>query len=219
MSKIIQKNGINENTFNNLFESDKFKLREDCRSNKEFLLYIIENFTRLSDREVEEFIYKFPQFDRKGDLFFARNEGLCYSFNRMDQITNFYSKQELQSKERYGHCCDKSIEFANSIVEDCKVLVGYIYYTENKMVHAVVEHSSPYGPIVIDYTKNLVMTKKDYFDLTEFELINTVTNKDIKKDLPVLAETGFIPVKVYLLYRKELMKDLKKNKKVLGLKR
>ena len=219
MSKIIQKNGINENTFNNLFESDKFRLREDCRSNKEFLLYIIENFTRLNDRDAEEFIYNFPQFGRNGDLFYAKNGGLCYPFHRMDQITNFYSKQELQSKERYGHCCDKSIEFANSIVEDCKVLVGYIYYTENKMVHAVIEHSSPNGPIVIDYTKNLVMTKKDYFDLTEFELINTVTNKNIKKDLPILAETGFIPVKVYLLYRKELMKDLKKNKKVLGLKR
>ena len=218
MNRIKQNNGINENTFNTLFESDKFKLRTDFKSNKEFLLYIIENFTRLNDRDAEEFIQKFPQFKRVDDLFYVMNDGLVYSFNRMDQITDFYSKQELLSKERYGHCCDKSMEFVNSIMEVCDILIGYIHYTEKRIVHAVVEYNTFYGPIIIDYTKNLVMKKSDYFDLTEFKLINKVSNKDLKKDLPVLAKTGFVPVKVYLLYRKEIMKDFNKNKKVLGLK-
>ena len=218
MSRIIQNNGINENTFNNIFESDKFKLRSDCRSNKESLLYMIESFTTLDDNEAKELIKAFPIFGFKNNSFYASNDGLTYSFNRLDQISNFYSKQELLSKERYGHCCDKSMELVNSLAEDCKILVGYNHYTEKKLVHAVVELITSSGPIIIDYTKNLVMKKKEYFDLTEFELINTVTKQNLKQDLPILAETEFIPIKMYLIYRDELIKDLKKNDKILGLK-
>ncbi|MBQ3475104.1 MAG: hypothetical protein IJH20_02940 [Bacilli bacterium] len=211
---IDNKNGINSKTFDLLLGKDKFKIREKTKSAKEEALKTIELFTLLSDEEEDEYLYGYSDIVNKDGTYFYVGGRRQYMFDRMDKYSNPEDASKLRTKDRYGLCCPESMRLAFERNKGGKVVIGYIHYTEKKIIHAVYEEDG----IVYDYTKNLVMMSHDYYNLTDFEELNTVTRKELQSDYEYIHKYESIPLKLYLIFRDEFMRDLKKNKKVLKIK-
>ena len=205
----IKENGINSNTFDVLLGKDHFKIREKTKSSKEEALKMIELFTLLNDSDEEEILESGKSFIRRENVYFYIAGRRPYMFDRMDKHVNYRIKNVLRTKERYGVCCPESMKLAYDSEKDSNVIIGYIHYSEKKVIHAVYEEDG----LIYDFTKNLVMMKEDYFDLTGFEVLNVISNDDIKSDYKYIHSFEIVPLKLYLIFRDEMMRDLKKNKK------
>ena len=209
--------GINNNTYDTLFNNGPIYLRQETTSEKEFMLKQIELFTLLS-APVENIILKGNNLIKKNrDGYIIKQGKRQYFFYKMDQFVDEETGEILKTGERYGKCCTASMKYAYNSDKECEVVIGHINYSNTKMLHALFVEKYPDGDIVYDYTKNLVMKKEDYFDLTNYEVINVVTGKKIKKDIDYLEAFKYIPTKAYLCFRDEIIRDLKKNKKSLKL--
>lgn len=214
MEKKYTGDGINKKTFDVLLGKDHYTIMNESKSSKEEALKLIELFTLLDEDDEEVMLDNYLRFDRVGSIYVYQSNMVQYAFERMDRHVNSDTARILKTKKRYGKCCSESFRLANESKEECSVIVGYIHYSDNKIIHAVFEREG----LIYDYTKNLVMMKRDYFDLTNFEVLNVIDGKDIKADYPYIDKFIYIPLKLYLIYRDEVMRDLKKNKKVLELK-
>lgn len=202
-------NGINSNTYDLLLESDHFKIRKP-KSAQEEALKFIECFTLFTDEEEEKWLDNSNDIIEMDGFYRYRIGRRIYTFNRMDKYANPVDAAKLRTKDRYGLCCPESIKMAKER-KSGNVRIGYIHYTEKKVVHAVYEDNG----VIYDYTKNLLMLEDEYYNLTKFEEINVISSKEIISDYEYIHAFGSIPLKLYLLYRDEIMKDLKKNSKVL----
>ena len=206
------KRGMNSNTADIIFFDENLPLFETtAKTTEESILAGIEYFTMLDDKQMEEYLGKYSSIMRLGDCFMVNFDSRQYVFRKIDPFFDDVIKQELFSRERYGQCCTASVELASISDSDCKVGIGYLNYTDFKILHAVCI----IGDNVFDYTKNLIMRKEDYFELTNFEVINEVNRSDIMREIFDIENLGFIPIKVYLLYHDEVMRDLDKNKTLI----
>lgn len=209
---IRKDNGMNSNTYDLLLESDHFKIRNP-KSSQEEALNNIEFFTLSTDEEEEEILDSDCGIIKQDNIYFYISGRRPYMFSRMDKYTNPEIAPKLRSKERYRLCCPESMKMAFDRKRG-NVIIGYIHYTEKRIVHAVYEDDD----LIYDFTKNLVMMKQDYYSLTNFEELNIISSDELESDYDYIHALGSIPLKLYLLYRDEIMKDLKKNKKLLKIK-
>ena len=74
---------------------------------------------------------------------------------------------------------------------------------------------------IVDYTLNVIMPKKYYVELTQFEEIERI--KDIEAlqdrkdgDIKLFEDMGF-RMKTYVNFRKEVKVDLEKNRKMIQI--
>ena len=77
-------------------------------------------------------------------------------------------------------------------------------------LHSVVELELDGQVCILDWTKNLIINKKDYIILTGFNKISSISSKDIMKDSDLLNIFD-ISLKTYTLFRDEIVSDLEKN--------
>ncbi|MBR3117201.1 MAG: hypothetical protein IKF36_04930 [Bacilli bacterium] len=207
---IIKDNGMNSNTFDLLLGKGVYKINEESDSCQEDALKAIEAFTLLDDEEQEFLLDSSRVIIKKDGAYFYTVGYRPYMFDRMDKYSNHEVASKLRTKARYKLCCPESIKMALDRKRG-NVRIGYIHYSEKKIIHAIYEDDE----IVYDFTKNLVMMEQDYYSLTEFEELNVITSNELQSDFKYIESIGTIPLKIYLLYRDEIMKDLKKNNKVL----
>lgn len=208
--------GINNNTYNALFIDGPFKSRL-VSNDREYLSCAIDEFTKLSDEDIEYVVNNTDVFERVKNGFVAKHNDKKYKFILLDSFFGEDKKEELRSSRRQGKCVQTSIGMAYTAKEDCKVAVGYLDDSMDRVLHAVFVDCSSDEEYVFDFSKNLVMRKEDYCDLQDYRIINEIKGEDIKKDMKVLRTISFLASKLYLCYRNEIMKDLKKNKKMLKL--
>ena len=90
------------------------------------------------------------------------------------------------------------------------ILTGCIKKSYGKFLHSVVEIEKQGKPYIIDYTKNLIMPKEQYFKLTNFEEIERISDEEFFSDLVATLQLD-LSQKEYLTFRSEIMNDLKKN--------
>lgn len=65
---------------------------------------------------------------------------------------------------------------------------------------------------IIDYSKNIIMKKDDYFELFDFEELNIITKPELYNIFIILSELGNYKLLYYfLLFTKEMFNDLSKN--------
>ena len=208
---LSKKTGMNKNTLKSFFlDEPDFEIVE-ATTTEESIMAGIENFTKLNDEELEEYLKKSSYFFKYDDYYIVDFDGRRYAFRKIDQYFDGVIKKELWSNERYGNCCETAIDFAYMAEGDCKVVIGYLKTGNDKIVHAVcVSHGR-----VWDYTKNLIMNEEEYYQLANFQVINEVDGNDIIREMPLIGGLNFILLKFYLLYRNEVMKDLDKNKTLI----
>ena len=148
--------------------------------------------------------YKDDDYDFRFDLLSDRIEG-----NLMTR--------ELKSKKRFHKCHESSIGMSLQDEDNSmKILTGYIPCIDKEELHSVIEYKEQDVIYIIDYTQNLMMLKDDYISINKYRVVNEVSSESLKKDLSIMIELG-IRTPFYLMFRDEIMRDLKKNSRVLKL--
>ena len=208
--------GINNNTYEMLFIEEPVPDRL-AKDDREFIMAAIQNFTKLSDEDIDYVVeHSNNIFLRNGKVFEVNKNSRKYRFSLLDYFLQD-CKEELRSDARLGQCVPASISLANNTDNKCKVMIGYIDNSVDHFLHSVYVDCAYEKEYVFDFTMNLVMEKEQYLELMDYKIINEVDGDNIKKDMKIICKIGHFGSKFYLLFRDEIMKDLEKNKKALKL--
>ena len=100
-----------------------------------------------------------------------------YRFNLMSTVFNlekYYN--ELTTENRYGKCHDRSFMFVETN-KNTFILTGYINGTNMHVLHSVIEINIHGKDYICDWTKNLIISKEDYIDLTDYKIISKDSRK------------------------------------------
>ena len=209
------KDGINNNTYNLLF-SDVFYNVDDEYLNDTAV--IIENFTMLNEIDRLIVLTQSDMFKYKNKTYTYNDGEEEYTFSLLEDLFgDDETKRILHSPERYGSCHHASVGMCLNLPhKNSKILTGYINYSDCRILHSVYYYEEDGMEIIYDYTKNIMMRKDDYFRLTNFKLINEIEREKLIEDKNFICNSN-ISVKAYMVFRDEMMRDIKKNEKVLQL--
>lgn len=218
--------GIEDNTYKLLFSDQTLLNIDEFGSNESFkALNLIEKFTMLDDKRILDIIlkkfkifdsidFKKITYDKQRKIFIYKSKSLEIPFVRLsDDFDDEEIKEELTSKNRYHKCHIQSLILASNN-PSMRIVTGYITIKNHRILHSFVEYDSNEGTIVIDWTKNIRMLKQDYCKITNFVSLSTIEGNDLLSDLenPFFAHN--INVKVYCVFRNEIVENLTKNKKL-----
>ena len=209
------KDGINNNTYNLLF-SDVFYNVDDEYLNDTAV--IIENFTMLNEIDRLIVLTQSDMFKYKNKTYTYNDGEEEYTFSLLEDLfEDDETKRILHSPERYGSCHHASVGMCLNLPhKNSKILTGYINYSDCRILHSVYYYEEDGMEIIYDYTKNIMMRKDEYFRLTNFKLINEIEREKLIEDKNFICNSN-ISVKAYMVFRDEMMRDIKKNEKVLQL--
>lgn len=147
-----------------------------------------------------------------------------YSLNYNDK--NFYfklfsdgdiqkvDKQILSENKRYEWSLNRTLKLACSMdLIEPKVIIGTSNCNSMSFLISFKDKEDA-STKVIDYATNLVMDKKDYYELFKFREINTVDKYDIYCIDLIIKKTGDYACRdifEYLIFNKEIFNELSKT--------
>ena len=219
-NELYDSSGINKKTYELLF-SDFNDLPENERGtyDNEKAFVTIDRFTKLQEKKI--FTKLLTRKYKKADIDFDKityNKALKqFEYRDGNRIITFDKvlKKELMSNERCGKCHLKSVIMAPKI-ENSKIVTGYMTMGNRKILHSIIECNVNNEIMVIDWTKNLYITKEQYVELTEFVELASFNSKEVYDDRKILDNNLFksLSLKTYVVFRDELMNDIKKNSQI-----
>lgn len=219
------KSGVNKNTYNLLFQDFENLSDEEMGTFKDFITFkTIDEFTKIKEKSIFQkilnFIYKdnYVKLDKityndKTKQYEYQTEDDIITFNKISNLINIEDKkfkQEILSKKRYGLCHSRSM-MLSPWIENSKITTGYITIGTQKCLHSIVEYFNGEEIIILDWTRNLVMSKKDYNNITKFIELASYDGKEVLEDMKNLFSNINLPIKLYLTFREELKRDSIKN--------
>lgn len=209
------KDGINNNTYNLLFSDTFYNVDNEYLNDT---AVIIENFTMLNEIDRLIVLTQSDMFKYKNKTYTYNDGEEEYTFSLLEDLFgDDETKRILHSPERYGSCHHASIGMCLNLPhKNSKILTGYINYSDCRILHSVYYYEEDGMEIIYDYTKNIMMRKDEYFRLTNFKLINEIEREKLIEDKNFICNSN-ISVKAYMVFRDEMMRDIKKNEKVLQL--
>lgn len=209
------KDGINNNTYNLLFSDTFYNVDNEYLNDT---AVIIENFTMLNEIDRLIVLTQSDMFKYKNKTYTYNDGEEEYTFSLLEDLFgDDETKRILHSPERYGSCHHASIGMCLNLPhKNSKILTGYINYSDCRILHSVYYYEEDGMEIIYDYTKNIMMKKDEYFRLTNFKLINEIEREKLIEDKNFICNSN-ISVKAYMVFRDEMMRDIKKNEKVLQL--
>ena len=188
-------------------------------------IVLIDNYTRLYENKIKRFLLsnildkyqnlsfndiKYNQDTKMYEIHLKNKDIVTF-----DILSNYIEDKELikelNSKERYHKCHNKSIALSNNI-KDSYILTGYYSPTQNKVLHSVVEKIENGKSYILDWTQNIKMSKEDYIKLYKFKILQKISCKDLIKDQEILNKAEYQCLKTYLVFRDEIMRDFERNK-------
>lgn len=216
--------GINNNTYNLLF-GDYDNLPENEQGSYENInaFATIDCFTKLQEKKIFTKLLKLfykntiinldkITFNEDTKQYEYKNNDLVINF---DKISNYFEDKdlikELTSKKRYNKCHSRSINIAPSI-ENSKIVTGYITFLDKKFLHSIIEYEHEDKTIVLDWTRNLKITKEQYIELTKFVELSSFEGRNVIDDIDIIFRNLNMGAKTYVVFRDELIKDIQKNK-------
>lgn len=220
------KSGINKNTYNmlfpNFYDIEKEKIDKKDEKNS-LIIQLIEVYTQLQQKEIFTKLVK-KKFEEQYGIDFSKIkynkdirqyeyeiEGKVYTFNELSNMTDIEEfKKELQTDERYQKCHKRTLELSLGIPES-NIVTGYEKAYSFKILHSVLEYKVKNKFYIIDYTKNIVMPKEHYVELTGFEEIERISDLEYINDLLKIYDFPHLTDKVYVTFQKELMRKLEKK--------
>ena len=96
-------------------------------------------------------------------------------------------------------------------IDGSKVVTGYVVIGNAKYLHSIIEIEREGVNIVIDLTRNLQMKKDDYIDMMKFEELSVIEGNQIVEDLKLLLGNTDYGCKAYLVFRNQIMNNIKNN--------
>lgn len=222
------KNSINNKTYELLF-SDYENLPENESATYEntIALKTIECFTKLPETKIfSELIKKMYirenidlsniTYNKEIDMFEYRDRNRVITFDKLsDHLQEKDLKMELMSNKRYKKCHESSMILAPNI-KGSKIVTGYVIIKNRKILHSIIEYDIHDKTIVLDWTRNLYITKEEYTDLTKFREVSSFSGEKVIDDGKLIEGNIDIKIKPYLTFREELMRDIKKNLPIFG---
>lgn len=225
------KNGININT-EKLLKQSRFYMKIDKseKQSKENLktIMLIDYYTRLKEKNIFKtllniYFHKIINInlndinynEERKRYEYKLDNGKILTFNMIsNNISDEELVQELTSKNRKHKCHKRSLELSPSF-ENSNILTGYVTLKKNKILHSVVETTLNGQEVILDWTFNIEMPKKEYIDLFKFKILSSISAKNLENDLDLIGQSSVnITDKTYLVFRDELIKDLEKNKQL-----
>ena len=216
------KSGVNKKTEELLMGPIPYTPADIEKKKKTNQLYSVVNlYTMYRDKFFKSFLLtnKFSNITHDTNYEHYKDELFDFRFQLFSDMIEGNSKmiKNLRSNKRYHRCHEASIGMSlNDEIGEIKILTGYFPSANKAFHHSVIEINQDGNEYIIDYTQNLFILKDDYINLYGFRVVNEVSSKDLKKDLDIMVELG-IRTPFYLFFRDEIVKDLKKNNKVLKL--
>lgn len=215
--------GMNDNTYKLLFE-DIHNLPENERGTyaNAIALTTIDRFTKIQEKRVFtkllKMVYKKANIDINKITFNEDIKQFEYKDNdriiTFDRLSDHFEDEnivnELMSNKRYEKCHSKSIEMSQGM-QGSKIVTGYITIGDSKILHSIIEYELEGETIILDWSRNLQISKKQYVELTNFVELSSFYGKEVIDDFELLADNIVIDTKVYATFRNEIMKDIKKN--------
>lgn len=160
---------------------------------------------------VEHLLYRFRGFHlekKNKDIYRLEFKGKSIEFSKFSDlafVSNHQKKLQmkfelLNESRRIGSCHYQSMFFLQYFGK--RIVNAYIDDSTGKgrVVHSFIEGDKN----VYDYTENLVISKKYYYDLFNVEVISTINREDFLKDIKNQFFTSFVDCKFYCLFRDQL---------------
>ncbi len=218
--------GINNNTYKLLF-GDFYNLPENERKTYENVMALatIERFTKLQEMKIFtkllKMIYKRANIDLNKITYNKEIKQFEYRDNdkviTFDRLSDYFSdkdiKRELMSNKRYGKCHIQAINIAPSI-KGSRIVTGYVTTENSKVLHSIIEYDIDNKTVVLDWTRNLCTNKDQYVELTKFVELSSFEGREVIDDIELITGNLDIGVKSYVVFREELMRDIKKNPQI-----
>lgn len=159
-------------------------------------------------------------FNTKTKQYIYNVSGKEIYFRRIsDYIKDEYIKKVLLSPVRFKKCHLMSFGLIECFQRASKIITGIAIRHGRKYLHSIIEIESKGKKYIIDSTMNILMEKEQYIKLLNFEEIETIINTELKEDIKngtidILNKIR-ISIKAYLTFRKEIIRDLEKNRFIL----
>lgn len=213
--------------FKSCCEEEKKQINLKEESNNYVIIDLIEKITKILTMNPEELI-KLEDFiinnsislDEKDGIFIVEAFNKKYTFRK---ISSTFIKEpsiffELESDERYGKCHSKSLELV-LITPNSKIVTGYITENNLHLLHSIIVATELNGDYVYDWTKNLIMSKDEYYKLNKFKVLSEITKDEIIYDKENYADllVNNICIKPYLVFRNEIVKEIETKKYIKHL--
>lgn len=209
-----RKDGINDNTYELLFR-DFYNLPENERGTYEnsVALKTIELFTKLQEIKANIDLSRIT-YNKEINQFEYRDNDRVITFDRLsDHFEDEDIKKELMSNKRHRQCHEKARNIAPSI-RGSKIVTGYVTIGDRKVLHSIIEYDVDNKTVVIDWTSNLHITKEQYVELTKFVELSSFEGRKVIDDIELITENFNIGIKPYVVFREEIMRDIKKNSQI-----
>lgn len=220
LTKKYDRNGFNRHNYL-LFGNDcdcLFFQKEDTNNKYDTIIRELDNFTENPTKKSRHILY-----DKKKSKYVFKHWKIGkFTFSLLsDNINDGEEKEKLLSTDRYGECHENSNMIARSLnEEDIKsayVVGGKIKINETDyFFHSWVEIDEM--NIVIDFNHNIVLNRDKYYKLYGAVAITKTHATDMKKIIKkVIFGADFTTMHPMELnyFGLELMRDLKKNEKIL----
>lgn len=213
---------INNNTYELLFSDfDNLPENESATYENTIALKTIECFTKLEETNIATKSVEVANIDlnkiiynKEIDMFEYRNNDKVITFDRLsDHLQNKDLKKELMSKKRYRKCHERSMNIV-PYIKNSKIVTGYVTTGNRKVLHSIIEYDVDNKTIVLDWIRNLYITKEQYVELTEFVELSSFDGRKVIDDSELITGNLDITIKPYLVFREELMRDIKKNSQI-----
>ncbi len=217
------KDGINNNTYNLLFGDYDNLPEEEQGSYENVVAYAtIDRFTKLQEKKIFtkllKLFYKNTIFDLDKITFNEETKQYEYKNNDLiitfDKLSNCFEDKdlikELTSNKRYGECHSRAMNISPSI-EGSRIVTGYTTVGNQKVLHSVIEYEHDGKTIVLDWTRNLKITKEQYIELTKFVELSSFEGRKVIDDIEIIFGNLNIGVKPYVVFRDELIRDMQRN--------
>lgn len=215
------KNGINKNTYDMLFPDFYDTENEKIDKKSGLIIQLIEVYTLIQQKEIFADLVK-NTFKEKYDIDFSnikyneetkqheyKVDGKIYTFNELSDITDIEKfKKELKTDKRHHKCHTRTLELSFGVPES-NIVTGYEVIADIKVLHSILEYKVKNKLYIIDYTKNIIMPKEQYMELTKFKEIERISDLEYIEDLGRIYNFPHLTDKVYVTFQKELIRELK----------
>lgn len=222
----LMSDGINNNTYNLLFgDYDNLPKGEQGRYENVVAFATIDCFTKLQEKKIFTKLLKLfykntvinldkITFNKDTKQYEYKNKDLIITFDKLSNcLEDKELIKELTSNKRYGECHRRSMSIAPSI-EGSKIVTGYITIGNKKVLHSIIEYEYDGKTIVLDWTRNLKITREQYIELTKFVELSSFEGEKVIDDIEKIFRNLNMGVKPYVVFRDELIRDMQKNKQI-----
>lgn len=216
------KNGINKNTYDMLFP-DFYNIKKEEIADEEtsLIIELIDVYTLTEQKKLfidlvkktfdEQYgiNYSNIKYNKETKQYEYEIKGKIYTFNELSDITDIEKfKKELKTDKRHHKCHTRTLELSFGVPES-NIVTGYEVIADIKALHSILEYKVKNKLYIIDYTKNIIMPKEQYMELTKFKEIERISDLEYIEDLGRIYNFPHLTDKVYVTFQKELIRELK----------